>query len=142
MEIQSKYYTPEIEEFCVGFEYEIFQKGETYNPDVMYLMAPKEDDEWYKFKYPDPFLGYNLDRMFKTYKIRVKYLSKEDIESLGFNTEDNGECYNLQIGFDLYGLYPWENNRIHITKDMKTLFDGIIKNKSELKKLLKQLQIE
>lgn len=26
----NKYYVPEIEEFCVGFEYEVLQKAPTY----------------------------------------------------------------------------------------------------------------
>ena len=119
----SKYYTPKIEEFHVGFECE-YQNI--------------ENAVWGLFKHP------NLDSLPLDHElecIRVKYLDREDIESLGFNTEDNGECYNLQIGFDLYGIYPWESNKIHIIKDMKTLFEGIIKNKSELKKLLIQLSI-
>lgn len=119
--MESKYYTPEIEEFYVGFEYERNQY---------------ENDKWYKYVVEK---GDVLDHESKLKNIRVKYLDREDVESLGFNTEDNGECYNLQIGFDLYGLYPLENNRIHITKDMKTLFDGIIKNKSELKKTIKTI---
>ena len=62
----SEYYTPEIEEFHVGFECEYkepdeeaFESDELTERDVAYLLA-----------YPD--------------RARVKYLDKEDIESLGF----------------------------------------------------------
>ncbi len=144
--MKDKYYTPTKEEFHVGFEYEVFQKGEEYNPNFMYLMTPDTEDKWVKFTFPDPFLGYNLDRMFKTYNMRVKHLDKDDIEKLGFNTEDNGECYNKSIGWMIIGIYPWEDvngepNEYKISVDMNTNFHGIIKNKSELKRLLKQLNI-
>jgi hypothetical protein len=74
-------------------------------------------------------------------KIKFKYLDREDIESLGFNTEDNGTCYNIKKGFDIYGLYPLEDNLIEICKFTNTLFKGMVKNKSELKRILKILNI-
>ena len=150
----NKYYTPEIEEFFVGFEYEVFQKGEPYDSNYMYLVAPQENDAWYKFTYPDPFLGNNLKRMFEIYKIRVKYLDKEDIESLGFNQIAN-DCFNLSIK-EYRGRLNQEIRilvrqtiLIYLAMDMNykdknnlVLFTGNIKNKSELIKLLKQLGIE
>ena len=65
--MKDKYYTPEIEEFHVGFEYEVnygkdrwVKEGLHYAPQVVTLP--------YK----------NLEN------IRVKHLDREDIESLGF----------------------------------------------------------
>lgn len=129
----SKYYTPEIE---------IWKDVKDYEKEYEDINEGGASMSWYK-GILQPNEAYIIDQIYneENREYRVKYLDKEDIESLGFHSEDNGECYNLQIGFDLYGLYPWENNRIHIIKDMKTLFNGVIKNKSELKKLLKQLNI-
>lgn len=130
------YYTPTIEEFHVGFEYELL--GNSGN--------------WYKNDFGDAN-GEYWNELSECYwdithnKLRVKYLDQEDIESLGWNTEDNGECYNLQIKWDLYGLYPFEfeskiPHTYKICKDTKDLFYGTIKNKSELKKLMQQLNIK
>lgn len=128
-----KYYTPTLEEFHVGFEYEYLEpvnnqgyvKGEIFSGNDI-------DDTWSERRYR---------------KLRVKYLDKEGIESFGFNTEDNGECYNKSIGWMIIGIYPWEDindkpNEYKISVDMNIVFHGIIKNKSELKKLLKQLNID
>jgi hypothetical protein len=73
---------------------------------------------------------------------RVKRLDREDIESFDFTTEDNGECYNRQDGFTLFGIYPWEKeNEYKICIETKTVFLGVINNKSELKRILRQTGI-
>jgi hypothetical protein len=141
----SKYYTPSIEEFHVGFEYESHQD-------------PRTDDGWEKsilgrqdFKY--------VMREDNDVDYRVKYLDREDIESLGWEIDktrldgetqlkfykDNKCLYyrkeNHEIGIftidpsknDYYSRYNVDPTRVHII---------IIKNKSELKKLLKQLGID
>ena len=117
----NKYYTPKIEEFHVGFEYE----------SLVLNKWRKGDNQFPRYYLPNEARNY-----------RVKYLDREDIESFGFFTEDNGECYNKLEGFTIFGLYPWEKpNEYKITIENNTVFLGIIKNKSELKKLLKQLDI-
>jgi hypothetical protein len=123
-----KYYTPTIEEFHIGFECEANYNNKMMIPITMQGVGQEVVD-------------YHKQNVYK-----VKYLDREDIESLGFNTEDNGECYNKTNAFDIYGLYPWEwnkgiQNQYKIILNGDTLFLGIIKNKSELKVLLKQLNI-
>ena len=96
--------------------------------------------------------------------IRVKFLDKEDIEELGFKFIPTGEI--LQTGdnyiIDAYekGFFSsgdnytiltlYDDNFCHIYSNvnwvgdpsaMSTIFTGKIKNKSELKVLLKQLGI-
>lgn len=136
----NKYYTPTIEEFHVGFEYEI-----------------DYGDEWVSETQFDGFLHNK-----KLENIRVKYLDKEDIESLGFESIGSG-WYNLKVvpgslGYFLYvRLQRWgEKTYIKAYRqdpattdfdkceycDKEDLVSGaIIKNKSELKKLMKQLGI-
>lgn len=139
--MENKYYTPSIEEFHVGFECEIesswgYVKG-------TYPLILKEDT----------LTGFTLNKLgeSKTLKkvlssIRVKYLDKEDIESLGWT---DGEIYGLS-GYvlnyateDDYQMYYDEDNQFTqiYNWDAKIIFEGTIKNKSELKRLLKQLGI-
>lgn len=130
----SKYYTPEIEEFHVGFEYERCDDGY----------------DWIKDSYPRAAEHIKL-KNFLSYT-RVKYLDREDIESEAWEyKKDRGMSENNGIMFikpqkefaqGFYKLRYWMNtNRISIEAVQGTVFSGTIKNKSELKKLLKQLEI-
>jgi hypothetical protein len=137
-----KYYTPEIEEFYVGFEYETsyLQDYDTWKKEVL-----EKDDVGY---FHSIYFGDAVSTEF-----RVKYLDKEDIESLGwfhkyddfsfgeFIKSKNEEVdYHLTFDYDnkslIVGLYNSEDTEFY-----DNIFIGNIKNKSELKKLLKQLQI-
>ena len=147
MEGKEKYYTPIIEEFHVGFEYEVLEKAQTdshYSWSTTFPLL--SEDTWYKFTYPDPFLGYRVDKLLEKRGVRVKYLDREDIESLGFVCEvvDCGEDtqYDVlgirRVGDDVY----LGNFYLHFKENIN-LFGSyyVIKNKSELKRLLKQLNI-
>lgn len=138
----NKYYTPSIEEFHVGFEYEF------KHPDY---------EAWNKYTTPEfqmeredciPFVG-NLNNF------RVKYLDGQDIADCGwkFGIINIG---NNQL--DVYGigkhvittpLDAYDRNKIidisYVSPmkkgDISRVFRGVIKNKSELKRLMKQLGI-
>jgi hypothetical protein len=136
----NKYYTPTIEEFHVGFEFEM---DDTWGGWVK-LTLTKE-----LLKNPLVSIGSGNDRMPYYYKTRVKYLDKEDIESLGFNysaTRNQFEKYvNEDFRYEIRLLsltitisHCNLNQKIHIPY---TIFQGTIKNKSELIVLLKQLGI-
>lgn len=150
--MKDKYYTPTKEEFYIGFEYEVLQKApEPNSPTSLHFTFLPEltEDTWFKYKYPDPFLGYNLDKLFKVNDIRVKYLDKDDIEDLGFKhlgdnnfllRNDNCDWSRIEMQLDE------KNTNIEIGncmsyEDYMCFFNGSIKNKSELKVLLKQLNI-
>jgi hypothetical protein len=131
--MSKEYYTPTIEEFYTGFEFVLWLNNS-------YWSKPRVWD--YKTTASLKIIEQDINNQ----QVKVKYLDREDIESLGFNTEDNGECYNKTNAFDIYGLYPWEwnkgiQNQYKVILNGDTLFLGIIKNKSELKVLLKQLNI-
>ena len=128
--MKDKYYTPEIEEFHIGFEYE----ANVYNIKKGYF--------WFKTK---------MDLTFDFYagNTRVKYLDKEDIESLGYKPQypdmQNTGFINKNIyeeGAIIISLRG--DNQVSITKcyhpNTSTLI-FTIKNKSELKRLLKMLEI-
>lgn len=146
--MENKYYTPEIEEFCVGFEYESRIAGydDEWTKETIYAMFR---DGWES----------NIDDVLAMYRdggdeFRVKYLDSSDIESLGFEPIDYVERYRFKIpGITAYikenihiSFYPYEANidesvrgKIWIgSKNFDYKFKGTIKNLSELKKLLKQ----
>ena len=142
MSEDDKYYTPEIEEFHVGFEYEQYEDYDN----------PLQDKEWHKLVF-GLYGTDNPENM--TYPgslniIRVKLLDREDIESLGY-------VYR-RIVEDIYEEYtPIEYNTLPSTRNIilrntkssevvcfKKLiraFRGTIKNKSELKKVLKMIGV-
>lgn len=140
----NKYYTPTIEEFHVGFECEWRRFEEDWHGGKI-----NSSIELY-----DAAIEYEAGEN-QTYEYRVKYLDKEDIESLGWeNVEDRGMSENYGYSFQKpiqylsggtahYRLRYWFiNHRVRIEPLGGSIFDGTIKNKSELKVLLKQLGIE
>ena len=128
-----KYYTPEIEEFYVGFEFEVYTTQGTGHHNEIDLSSGK----WKPFKLRDYWdLPEVRDSKFTNKTgIRVKYLDKEDIESLGFRhfqlSKYNLDPYSLErIGID---------NKICIRYFGESIFYGKVKNISELRRLLIQL---
>ena len=148
-----KYYTPEIEEFHIGFEYEYEDINESGSTTSWYKTVIKEN-ECYII---DQHLKYSDDL-----NLRVKYLDKEDIESLGFISSNVIDVLKEEDEFikgfekNTYILYIQEDKKLVIYNQKEydisnkitgnwteeILFKGLIKNKSELIKLLKQLGIE
>jgi|AntRauTorckE5430_2_1112549.scaffolds.fasta_scaffold00956_1 hypothetical protein len=145
--MKDKYYTPTLEELISHVI-----KGEIVYADVYgnsrLLELPTENSILYLMaflKCHANIVGRSIVDLDPD-QFRIKYLDREDIESCGFDTEDNGECYCMIDMFDLYGLYPWEwdkgiKNQYKIILNGETLYRGIIKNISELKVLLKQLNV-
>lgn len=144
--MENKYYTPEIEEFHVGFEYEAFHNKEWF--------FEEGGNQWVKSK-----VSLGTDILTLNYAIncdfvRVKYLDREDIESLGLEYDNNAEPipardYPHMLIPTAYAkedwmLYHYEYDSVIWIENYKEdsfYFKGVIKNKSELKKLLKQLGI-
>lgn len=131
----SKYYTPYVEEFHQGFDYEI---------EITKWTNGGKEKEWQQLTYN---ISYNLP--YGT-TCRVKYLDKEDIESLGWKEGTfKLKTRTLDIfGFKDYIITSISTNHIidislmsELEPVLTRVFRGTIKNKSELKKLMKQLGI-
>ena len=142
--MESKYYTPTIEEFHVGFEFE-YQNGVDKNSEDVWkkTICTKAD-----FRYLDKATIKDLRR--------VKYLDQEDIESLGFEfIKETGINEKLdffkrkQFKSNNYRIQWFKNGSIMISSNNNDLedefkghpdrlrFEGTIKNKSELKRVIK-----
>lgn len=133
-----KYYIPEIKEFYVGFEYEYFK--EVWNEVACDLECDPIEE---------------LRSNIKENKVRVKYLDKEDIESLEFTITSQ---YGNYIEFEKeennilktsYKFIYNENKKLSVEfyngrkhQSSTPLFWGIVNNKSEFKKLMKMLNIK
>lgn len=133
--MKNKYYTPDISEFYVGFEFE--EDDNNSNQWTQDMVTLPGDLDYY-------------DDLIKEENIRIKYLDQEDIESLGFKyiktqpglNEDYFEYmqeefskYYLEFDYDTKYLRTY----FSLEEGDSTIFAGVIKNKSELKKLLKQI---
>ena len=129
------YYTPTIEEFHVGFEYEVSNTFEFTR--AFTLQESLTEKRWYKLTYPDPYYGYDLTKLFKK-EIRVKCLDEDDILSLGF-IKDGREFINSDFRISL--INDFDLIAINQIYEFETSFFGKVKNKSELVVLLKQIGI-
>lgn len=140
--LENKYYQPELWEFHIGFEYEVIEmcsingapKHLQWNKNRLASLGDSKFN-WYVKKYPKEF--------------RVKHLDKEDIESLGFSLykihagttthEFQSKDARYMITFDHNFGSGWN---ITIMDEVDFIFfHGYIKNKSELKRILKQVGI-
>lgn len=133
----NKYYTPTIEEFHVGFEYE-------------YLRLMDGESLWQKDTYGDRVKSVNTLKIAFGKGCRVKALDQKDIEECGFGTWSDSLGYwrCFKYASEEQYLCLKRISDIHtvieiVNKDKEgkrfNLFQGDIKNKSELKRILKQI---
>jgi len=130
-----KYYTPAIEEFHVGFECQVVQEGQWIT------VMPFESGT----------LAY-VERSLNEDSCRVKYLDRDDIESFGFEFQElkwnkvseertfkSAKYTILFFGFYTTTVNTHLKGRLTIYSEQEDiLFDGRVKNKSELKRILTQ----
>lgn len=145
---QNKYYIPSIEEFYVGFEF--YRLGFNDHP----TFKGEDRHYWYCDKI------YNISDLefveedIKENMIKCKHLDKEDIESLGWNYNELTKDFETTIQgrtdtsiFEYWlSLVEFKDSvgwRLTIDgEDNENSFNGTIKNKSELKVLMKKLGIQ
>lgn len=150
--MENKFYTPKINEFFIGFEYE---SKENFQDGTVKSQEQFDTARWIKeiFSNGDsPYVnralsGKNADN--NRCGIRVKYLDSSDIESLGFRLRAENK-FRIVFVNNLYSivLFKAKDNHFEISltqpyiKESNGLkFSGLIKNKSELKRILIQLEI-
>lgn len=155
--MEAKYYTPTLEEFHIGFEYE-YMNGDKWEKSEITIQDYKTtgwDYEKQNSWFEEELLG-------GIRTVRVKYLDQEDIESLGFirDCERAGYKFFLELEnkdqlllenlslttnmSDMFQIKLWHKEKGLYGEDTyygDILFIGRIKNKSELKKLIQQLNI-
>lgn len=146
--MENKYYTPELQEFHEGFEFEILlndgpNKTVWSKWDFKTVEGVSPVNQHTNLTYAQKWIKEN--------RVRVKYLDQEDIESLGFTfagkttdiwftkeghfNMDSWTCYKIRLHYGLHDNYM-TINAIDGEDDYR-LFKGKIKNKSVLKQVLK-----
>jgi hypothetical protein len=143
--MNNKYYTPEIEEFHVGLEYEV---KERFLDGTVKTQEDFDNSKWIS-QICDSGIMY-IERALKGKNsinnicgIRVKCLDIEDIKKLGWNQieYDTYKLETQEIYFEFnpeYKNFIWKKDGFN---GEYILFRGTIKNKFELKKIMKQLGI-
>ena len=142
--IDKKFYVPDISEFHVGFEYEVEDLGDDGATRVWRSQVFEGEET----------RTYFVEELQKN-EMRVKYLDEEDITSLGFEWNSSCDNYSLYSSKDFIdaGVKKYlrithyeQKNICHIETlesdrlgRYSTKFDGVIKNKSELKRVLNQI---
>lgn len=145
--LMEKYYTPTIEEFHVGFEYESLEFDD-------WTDLQNDKKEWLEMISTTAEDLPLVENKIKLNEIRVKCLGQSDIESFGFRFVEEynplpessyGRKYIKFISeaatIPLSIWYANVGNKMHIWQDKISYFNGHIKNISELKTLFKQLGI-
>ena len=135
----NKYYTPELEEFHVGFEYEVQTWKDKWETETLIdLNSQDSDGALYPWIPTEQSLSC----------FRVKYLDKEDIKSLGWKEQESNSVYFTKDNYILVHWITSDGRDINIfekydggTQEECLIRKAKVKNKSELKKLLKQLKI-
>lgn len=149
--MENRYYTPDLEEFHPGFPYE-------YRTTRSLLFFDNSNGEW-KYERFDARSNQeggteisDIEYLIEGKNIRVKHLDQKDIESLGWEKirEDTFEMklpeYRGMLDV-LVHLVLRETLLICVGdsetpySDWRTLFTGTVKNKSELKKVMKMIGI-
>lgn len=148
-----KYYTPTIDEFYIGYEYEYLSTS--YSPiivdhtDDTIEFSKEKLDVWEK-KILDLPLTYSpinslyyISILLENKQIRTKYLDREDILDLGFTEES----YFFGVDEKYY-----QNNKFYLSQnknltwsitddDTIIYYYGNIKSKNELRLILKFLNV-
>ena len=116
-----KYYTPAIEEFHVGFEFEEEYVGSVRG---MRTWVPTK----FRGDYSTNYMYENLTKH-KTPRCRVKFLDKEDIESLGFEFKEGTESSYIKdnITMHVYDAKRWNTKNDTITIFKKDLTRAVSK---------------
>ena len=162
--MENKYYTPKVEEFHVGFEIEVYnQSTSSWYKKVCTIESIQED---ILSVYGAAGMDWTLDGEDENHpscRTRVKYLDKADIEECGFTREFTTFSEILKAPTEVYisedknlmlAHYPDLNKVTITTRDFsknkitsKHTWDDkqvnllSVNNKTELIKLLKQLEI-
>lgn len=125
-----KYYVPEIEEFCVGFEFEMKNSSHPEYFDWELCKAREDFSNELNKDYLFEYLSGDLKEGY----IRVKYLDEQDILDLGFEYTNNDRDLvkdGVRIRTYIGHRFKVPNITVHIKKSSHEhiVFSGETKNK-------------
>jgi hypothetical protein len=133
--MKNKYFTPDIEDFCIGYEYETIYLKSVWTKESLRIM----DAGWF-------FESYENDAV--PTEFRVPYLTKEQIEAEGWI--DDTLCYQtpeLFVGLQNSQtwrklVYKFSDNVLQIVEvDDYYIYSGQCKDINTFRKIIKLLEI-
>ena len=142
------YYTPTIEEFHVGFEYEYNSSDKKHWTTCI---IDKRDMTSSNMDWCSPNWIEDVFNQIETNGVRVKTLDQSDIESLGweegtYNTIKgfikNDKLLTINYNYKTGPVVDISYFPMFKKQGLSRIFIGTIKNKSELIKLMQQLNIK
>jgi hypothetical protein len=133
--MESKYYTPEIEEFHIGFECEVLNNNNFESAKIILQII--DNNLAARFNKKNILIEIVLTEESLS-RFRVKHLDQDDIIECGW---EQIEYDSFKIGSFILELNNEYKTFIYLEKDKDNVFVGKIKNKSELRKLMQQLNI-
>lgn len=122
--MENKYFTPNIEDLCVGYECE-YNFAKAYTNDFKFVKIGYKDDEGYTNELTD--MIHLIDD--GAAAIRVPYLTKEQIEAEGWeyvkntNTVDVDICHIFNKNNYMLGWFPLINKIAVLVRDPSKAFD-------------------
>lgn len=134
MEDRDKYFTPDIEDLCIGYECEI-NNAKGYKDDFEVTVIGYKIPGGYTSELSDIIAmvddGYG--------EIRTPYLTKKQIEAEGWKNT-LGSNYR-KINDNTVFCYYENNSLIIWTRGMRSIFDGECKSINEFRKIIKFINI-
>jgi hypothetical protein len=132
--MENKYFTPDIEDICIGYECEIWMPQ---NPDF-------DKWDWESFTLEKNHFDHEQPFFPLIAKLRVLYLTKEQIEAEGWKFDYNlgdFDYYIKTVNDTEYELEFFYKERININIWKRTLYNGECKDINTFRKLIKLLGI-
>jgi hypothetical protein len=134
--MENKYFTPDIEDLCIGYECEI---NNTYGKWESITITFTNSNSFYKTDLTEVCL------LVEDKYVRVPYLTKEQIEAEGWKFDYNLGDFDYYIkkvnDKEEYELEFCYKERININIWKRTLYHGECKDINTFRKIIKLLNI-
>lgn len=136
--MNNKYYTPEIDEFHIGFQYEFNHGEEWFKHAMSWDTHPNfEDYEKYKQYFRVKRLdSADIESELKKFNLTIVEFEEDSVYEADFNKA--GICYRVFYTYADKMIIFYERE----TFGFSCFFKGTIKNISEFRKALEQLGIK
>ena len=118
--MENKYFTPDIEDLCIGYECE-YNFAKAYTNDFKFVKIGYKDDEGYTNELTD--MIHLIDD--GAAAIRVPYLTREQIEAEGWYKINNNypiQTFKHPINVGIEVIYNYDTNYLFITIPGKIMF--------------------
>jgi hypothetical protein len=131
--MENKYFTPDIEDICIGYELEI-NWNRAYEEKWVPIKVSVQDEEFAYTSELSEIVDALHDGMSEA---RVSYLTKEQIEDEGWVYVNIDMCW-IKNGIE---LYLEKDNIIEILEQPNWLYKGKCKDINTFRKIIKLIEL-